>query len=46
MLASIDAVEEDKVDSNEYKNIKKSENKIIKILAKLKSWNLLKSKKV
>ena len=36
--------DEDRVCSSEYKSIKKSGNEIVKILAKLKSWNLPKSK--
>ena len=44
MLLSINAVEEDKFASNKNKNIKKFENESVKILAKLKNWNLFKFK--
>ena len=41
MLKLIDIVEKDKVSSSgKYKSIKKSRNKIVKILAKIKSQNL------
>ena len=43
MLILLVVIEENKVDNNKYRNIKKSENKMIEILAKLKSWNLSKS---
>ena len=33
-------VEENKIGINKYKSIKKSRNKLVKILAKLKYWNL------
>ena len=35
-------VEKDEISNNIYKNIKKSRNKIIRILAKLKSQKLIK----
>ena len=44
MLILVDLIEKYKNSSNKYKNIKKSRNKIIKILAKQKSWNLPKFK--
>ena len=44
MLVSVDTVEKDKVDNNTCKNIRKSRNKTIKLLAKLKSQNLPKFK--
>ena len=37
-------VKEEKIDSNNYKNIRKSENKKVKILVESKSRNLLKSR--
>ena len=37
-------VEKTRIGSSKYKSIKKSGNKISKILAKLKIWNLPKSK--
>ena len=40
----IEKVEKNRVGGNECKSIKKSGNKIVKILAKLKSWNLPKFK--
>ena len=42
--ALINIVKRDKVNSSEYKNIRKSGNKIIKILTKSKSRNLSKSR--
>ena len=42
LLALIDAFEEDKISNSQYKNVRKSENIIVKILNKLKSQNLLK----
>ena len=42
MLALVDIIKKDRINSNKYKSIKKSENKIVQILAKSKSWNLLK----
>ena len=44
MLVFINIVKEDKIDNNEYKSIKKIRNKMVKILAKLKSLNLSKSR--
>ena len=44
LLISINVVEKKKIGSSKCRNIKKSENKIFKVLAKLKSWNLPKSK--
>ena len=44
MLVVVDTIDEDKVDTSEYKSLKKIGNKIVEILAKSKSWNLLKFK--
>ena len=41
LLILVNMVKEDKISNTKDKNIKKYENEIIKILAKLKSWNLL-----
>ena len=40
----LDIVKKDKVGGNKYKRVRKSRNKIVKILAKPKSWNLPKLK--
>ena len=37
LLSSINTFKKDEVGNNEYKNINKSENKIVKFLTKLKS---------
>ena len=37
-------VKKDRISNSKYKNIRKSENKIVKILAKFKCQNLLKSR--
>ena len=42
MLVLVNWVKNDKIDGNKYKSIRKSENKIVKILAKSKSWNISK----
>ena len=44
MLASVNMVENDRIGGNKYKDIRKNENKIVKILAK--NRNLYRSKKV
>ena len=44
MLIFIDIIKKDKASNVEYKNIKKSENQKVEILAKLKSRNLPKSR--
>ena len=41
MLILVDIFEEDRVDSSKNKNVKKSGNRLIKILAKLKNRKLL-----
>ena len=38
----VDIVKEDKIDSSGYKNIRNRENKMVKILVKLKSQNMSK----
>ena len=40
----VDIIKKDEIDSNKNRNIRKSRNKLIKILIKLKSWNLLRFK--
>ena len=46
LLALVDKVEKDELGSNKYKSIRKSENKIIEILAKSKIRNLPKFKSI
>ena len=40
MLVLVNIVKKERVNSNKYKSMKKSRNKVVKILAKSKSWNL------
>ena len=40
LLASVNIIEENKISISEYKSVKKSGNKMVEILAKLKSWTL------
>lgn len=42
LLVLINTFEEDEIGDVEQKNMRKSENKIVKLLAKSKSWNLYK----
>ena len=44
LLILVDMVNKNEISSREYWNKKKSRNEMIKILTKLKSWNLLKSR--
>ena len=44
LLPSLNIVKEDEFGSDKYKSIRKSRNEIVKMLAKLKSWNLAKSR--
>ena len=41
-IGNVDALEKDGVNSSKYKSIRRSENKMVKILAKLKNKNFLK----
>ena len=43
-LALIVTIKKDRVSGSKYKSIRKSENKMVEILANLKSWNLPKLK--
>ena len=44
LIISINVVEKDEVDGNEYKSIRKIKSEIIEILTKLQSWDFSKSR--